>query len=126
MIAVGAQPNPEARRQLVSELCCSWTYGDDQLSEPPREELAPLHTKIIDDSGGVLMVQGVMYDTGGSWSMLTWMNCIDWTLLMQVMLVARQLWVIDNDGTPEREMGHITMECVLRSVPPAISRRCGW
>lgn len=50
--------------------------------------------------------------------MLSPMNYADWTLLMKVMLEARQLWYAVSDGTPERETDRTAMECLLRSVPP--------
>src|SRR5664279_5810689 len=67
---------------------------------------------------GSLVVQQVIRDSGGSWTMLTRTNYADWALLMQVMLEARQLWVAVKDGTPERETDRASMEYLLRSVPP--------
>ena len=69
-------------------------------------------------SGSLLVVQRVVHESGGSWPMLSRTNYVDWALLMQVMLEARQLWVAVNDGAPEREMDRTAMECLLRSVPP--------
>uniref|UniRef100_A0ACD5UNL0 Uncharacterized protein n=1 Tax=Avena sativa TaxID=4498 RepID=A0ACD5UNL0_AVESA len=77
---------------------------------------ASLHEK--KDIGSPQIFQRVVRESGGSWPMLDRTNYASWSLLMQVMLGARQLWVAITDGTPERETDRTAMECLLRSVPP--------
>jgi hypothetical protein len=69
------------------------------------------------DSGSLLVIQQVVRETGDSWLMLNRTNYADCSLLMQVMLEVRKLWIAINDGMPKRETDHTSMECLLRSIP---------
>jgi hypothetical protein len=48
---------------------------------------------------------------------------VDWTLLIHVMLEARQIWVAFNNGTLKRRIDHTTMEFLLWSIPPEMLHR---
>src|SRR5664279_4971045 len=67
---------------------------------------------------GTLVFQRPTRDAGGAWPLLTRSNYADWSLVMQVVLEACQLWVAVSTGTAERETDRTAMECLLRSVPP--------
>src|SRR5664279_1436828 len=85
------------------------TGGDKSLATVEGKEAA---------AAGTLVLQRPARDAGGTWPMLTRSNYADWSLVMQVMLEARQLWVAVSTGTAERETDRTAMECLLRSVPP--------
>src|SRR5664279_3073725 len=85
------------------------TGGDKSLATVEGKEAA---------AAGTLVLQRPARDAGGTWPMLTRSNYADWSLVMQVMLEARQLWVAVSIGMAQHEMGITAMECLLRSIPP--------
>ena len=53
-----------------------------------------------------------------NYPMLTRTNYIEWAVLMEVMLEARELWTAVSVGTVDRHDDRMAMEAILRATPP--------
>jgi hypothetical protein len=61
----------------------------------------------------MLMVREV----SGQFPLLTKTNYTDWSLMMRVMLRARDLWTVVKEGTTDEVEDQMAMEALLRGVP---------
>ncbi|WVZ84977.1 hypothetical protein U9M48_031942 [Paspalum notatum var. saurae] len=107
--------------RLYDELDHSSTYIDHshqdgnrgrRASRQPREQpsRSPTRPRVV--------VKTVREVGGTQFPLLTRTNYGEWATVMKVMLKARGLWRVVQDGTDDEQEDQMAMEAILKGVPP--------
>ena len=82
-----------------------------RVSWQPREQpsRSPTHPRVV--------VKTVREVGGAQFPRLTRTNYGEWATVMKVMLKARGLWRVVQDGTDDEQEDQMAMEAILKGVP---------
>ncbi|WVZ68640.1 LOW QUALITY PROTEIN: hypothetical protein U9M48_017559 [Paspalum notatum var. saurae] len=112
LLCVGANLREMSSSSTGSVQSCQDGNRGRRASRQPREQpsRSPTRPRVV--------VKTVREVGGAQFPLLTRTNYGEWATVMKVMLKARGLWRVVQDGTDDEQEDQMAMEAILKGVPP--------